>query len=398
MPVDAVFFFLCLTIAGAYFSNAVVSGASALVVLIWLVRLARGWRPRSSWPFWRPALAFLLASLLSAACSRDPARSFSKLHEAFLPLLLYAGLPSVRDEARALLLTRVTIVFAVAAALLGLFEFATQAEDARIQGSLGNWMTYSQVLLLAAPLLGARLLWLRRSRASLYEALALALLAAALLCSKTRGVWLGGLVAATLLLALRRPKWVLAMPLFVLAAYFLAPSSVQERVRSLFDRNNVTLVERTYMWRSGQAMLREHPLLGIGPAQVKALYPEYRLPDDPRQSPKPLGHLHSNPVQIAAERGLLGLAAWLWFWLALFRHAWRAFRAAPDERARARLAGVGASLFALQVAGLTEYNFGDSEVTTLATCLMLLLFVPDANAQESSQGPESAAQELASPG
>ena len=26
-----------------------------------------------------------------------------------------------------------------------------------------------------------------------------------------------------------------------------------------------------------------------------------------------MGHFHSNPMQIAVERGLLTLAAWLWF-------------------------------------------------------------------------------------
>ncbi|MFT4539460.1 MAG: O-antigen ligase [Planctomycetota bacterium] len=389
--VDPIFIFLCFTVAGAFFSNAVLQTASGLVVLLWLVRLLSGhrhafgrsdspwtgvsWPPRN-WPLWKPSLAFLLVSILSAAASADSGRSFSKLHEAFLPLLLFAALPSLASESRTSALIRLMSLCAFVAAGMGLYEFTGTVGDQRIQGSLGNWMTYSQVLLLAAPMIAARLLWCR-SKASPIELIVLLVILAAILCSKTRGVWLGGIAGAALLLLVWRPKWVLALPFVILAAYALAPQSVQDRAHSLFDKDNATIQERLYMWRAGCLMVEDRPLLGIGPGQVKALYPQYRLEDDPRTSKKVLGHLHSNPVQIAAELGLIGVSVWIWFWIAVAMGLWHRWREQASGVGRASIVGVSASLLALQVAGLTEYNFGDSEVTTLAFCILAMSFVSE---------------------
>jgi O-antigen ligase len=75
-------------------------------------------------------------------------------------------------------------------------------------------------------------------------------------------------------------------------------------------------------------------------------------------------HLHNNVLQIAAERGLPCLAWWLWWMAAAMGDALR------EARRRAWTAvGSFALLVAVMVAGLFEYNFGDSEI------LMLLLIV-----------------------
>ena len=60
---------------------------------------------------------------------------------------------------------------------------------------------------------------------------------------------------------------------------------------------------------SGMEMVRDFPLTGVGLDMVDRLYPLYRRDDAPRWR---VPHLHNNPVQIAAERGLPALAAYLW--------------------------------------------------------------------------------------
>jgi O-antigen ligase len=109
-------------------------------------------------------------------------------------------------------------------------------------------------------------------------------------------------------------------------------------------------------------MIRAHPLTGIGPTMVLRLYADYRG-DDAVEKINP--HLHNVPVQIAAERGLPALAAWLWFIVALARDLWPRLQ----HGNRFLPAAAIACLVALLTAGLFEYNFGDSEV------LMLFLIV-----------------------
>jgi hypothetical protein len=82
-------------------------------------------------------------------------------------------------------------------------------------------------------------------------------------------------------------------------------------------------------------------------------------------------------LQVAAERGLLGLAGWLAIWSLFFYHTWRLYGSLepPAGKARALVAGSLGSVVGFHVAGLFENNFGDSEVISLVYFLMALPFV-----------------------
>ena len=127
------------------------------------------------------------------------------------------------------------------------------------------------------------------------------------------------------------------------------------------------------MWRSGGAMLQERPLLGVGPGGVKREYPRFAVPEAVKQR---TGHLHNTPLQILVERGLLGLAAWLWIWVAFYvRAGTLLYRLGPDRReSRALIVGSLAAVTGFLVSGVSEYNFGDSEVVLVAWTLMALPF------------------------
>jgi O-antigen ligase len=78
-------------------------------------------------------------------------------------------------------------------------------------------------------------------------------------------------------------------------------------------------------------------------------------------------HFHSSPMQIAVERGLLTLAAWLWFLLAYFRVLIKLLRmtAEADWHVRALALGLGSAACAFLFGSLTDYNWGDSEVVMI---------------------------------
>ena len=103
------------------------------------------------------------------------------------------------------------------------------------------------------------------------------------------------------------------------------------------------------------------------------------------------GHLHSSPVEVAAERGLPALAVWLWIWVAFFRHAGRLVRRLrpdqPRERALtvASLAGVTGFL----VGGLFQHTFGDAQVVMLVYALMAFPFTIEQGLTTAPAAPES---------
>jgi O-antigen ligase len=144
--------------------------------------------------------------------------------------------------------------------------------------------------------------------------------------------------------------------------------------------------DRLYIWDAGWRMLRDAPLLGLGPGGVKLQYPAYRHPD---ARVKRTGHLHNNAVQVAAERGVLGLAAWLSIWIAFFVRAGRIYASLPRARtvSRALVAGSLAAVAGFLVAGVFEYNFGDSEVIALVWVVMAFPFVCAREASDEAGRP-----------
>ena len=189
------------------------------------------------------------------------------------------------------------------------------------------------------------------------SALAAAILTAALLASWSRGAWLGyGLSLAVMLVALPRRlsqglACALLLALFVAALWQagLLPESVVNRlttsaadlftisdVRGIsFTPANYAVVERLAHWQAAMGMARDHPFFGVGLGNYAQAYEEYRLIN----WEEPLGHAHNQYLNMLAETGLFGLAAYLAFWLVIFRLTWKTLRH-PDRFSRAAAIGL----------------------------------------------------------
>ena len=122
---------------------------------------------------------------------------------------------------------------------------------------------------------------------------------------------------------------------------------------------------------------------------MKIEYPAYK---DPAARRGGTSHLHSNFVQIAAERGLAGLAAWCAIWAVYFVKASRIYARLSPARVddRALVAGSLAAVAGFLVAGLFEYSFGDSEVISLVWVVAAFPFVVAREGSESSSSRDSA--------
>jgi O-antigen ligase len=201
-----------------------------------------------------------------------------------------------------------------------------------------------------------------------WSALVIPALAVAIALSFTRTAAVGACAAAALLFALKDFRLIAILP--VAAAIFIAvaPGKIAARYESTFDMNDPTVRDRVVMLHIGERMIRSHPIVGVGPNMVQRLYLGYSG-DDVVETVNP--HLHDVPLQIAAERGLPALAAWLWFIVIVVMDLGRRFHAG-DHRffAAAGLAAVAAML----AAGLFEYNFGDSEFLMLFLIVITLPF------------------------
>lgn len=353
-------------IAAIPLSIAAAQGLLALVSAAWIADLIWHRRMPSAPTIWVPLAWYSAITLVSAAFSLDPAASLVDCKQ----LALFVIVPLVYDSLRGRSIgLAVVLVLAAgcAAASVGLIQyerFNLNSVDLRPHGTLGHYMTFSGQLMLGGALALSHALFGDRLRPA--YGVAFAWIALALLVTFTRSAWLGTIAATIVLLWMRDRRWLIGVPLAAGVIYAFAPPNLETRMRTIVSVEDRTGHERVLLLQSGARMIRDHAWLGVGPNMVQHVYPRYRLPGviEPVTP-----HLHNNFVQIAAERGVPALCIWLWFVTRVIRNLVRVERT-PGQRALA--SGALAAMVALLVAGLFEYNAGDSEVLMLLLVLITL--------------------------
>ena len=373
-PADEWLFRLALaTSAMTLISISAAQVLLTLTLVAWLV--LRPTRPR--WPgYCLPLAVFMLTTLLSLVMSPDPSVGFGPVRKFVLFSMGILAATFIADERRLRQTIKVFIVVASVAALAAVVQFALQyevymstgnlADDptilARVTGFMGHWMTFSgeQMLVWCAvvPLLVSKKFgsyWIGA-----------AIVGSALVLSFTLNVWLGaaaGMVVAILYLSIRGFTRIL-VPIAIVVTVASIP--IIHRVSmSFFEGGFTPVTGRLEMLDVGARMIRDNPLFGVGPERVVAEFESYYRGEDLEDLYT--GHLHNNFVQIAAERGLLCLAALFWLLIRIGLDMTRGAMSTDSWRKWSAVSGLTV-LVAFVSAGLFEYNFGDSEV------LMLFLF------------------------
>ena len=377
MKVSADEWMFRLTLATAAATLISISASQILLTLTlaaWAILRPRG--PR--WPGYTvPMAAFMLATLLSLAMSPDPSVGAGPVRKFVLVSLGLLAATFVTTESRLRQTVKALVVVASVAALVGLIQFGFQyaefrstgdlADDpmvlARATGFMGHWMTFGggQMLVWSAalPLLMALKFGAFRIGAGL--------IGVGLIFGFTRSVWIGAFAAvavAAVYLPFRQIGRLL-IPVVIVA--ILASGFIVRRVSMSFMEGNFAPdTGRIEMAGVGVRMVRDHPFFGVGPERVVSEFEAYYRGEDIQNLY--IGHLHNNFLQIAAERGLICLIAFLWLFLRIGLDMVRGARSTDPVRKWASVAGLTVSMAFLS-AGLFEYNFGDSEV------LMLFLFL-----------------------
>lgn len=313
---------------------------------------------------------------------------------------------------------------ALSQAALGAYQFLRQAGPEafilpggfmRAYGTLEQPNPYAGYLGYTAPLaaslaLAALLLaWRKRSWRLLLLAIALAGvtggITAGILMSWSRGAWIG--LAAALVAVAGLRNWrtavgtagvILALALVValfgtawlpasisgrvadLGAYF----SVPDPARTEITDENFSVLERLAHWNAGLRMFDDAPWLGVGIGNYGVRYGRYPQP----HWYEPLGHAHNVFINFLAETGIIGLAAFLLFWLSIARFAARAGWRGENPWNRALALGVTGAWVYLTLHSLFDNLF----VQHLQLQLALLLAALQASALQAGDERAAAGQ------
>jgi O-antigen ligase len=361
----------------------------ALAAWVLLARRARR-IPALHAPLLAPIAVFAAWSLVAALASERPLESLY-LSKSLLNLAaLFVIVNALPDAATARRFATWLLIALAGLATLAVVQVAAcpgtgaaaptttlagefMRKCARARGFYSIYMTLGGVLAMALTAALPRLA--RMPAEAWWLGPAWAIGVAALGLTYVRGAWLGfaaGTVAAVA--GLGRRGLIAAVAVAVLVpALLVGLPGVGERFRTIGNAADDTTRDRLAMLEAGRRLGVENPVIGVGPGQLKHVYARVAPPEALRRS---TSHLHNTPLQILVERGIVGLAAWLWIFVAFLVRGTAILRRLPRGASvdRALVLGSLAAIVTFLIAGLFEYNFGDAEVLLVAMALMALPF------------------------
>ncbi|MFJ6576291.1 O-antigen ligase family protein [Streptomyces sp. NPDC091368] len=341
-------------------TGTVADAASGLLVLVCLVRVARG----GTRPLTRAAAVVLglpvLGVCLSAITSHDPAASLPGVARYMQIFVLVPGavLLMIRDRRDFAVVAWGLVAFALLQGAVGVAQYLTgtgasyQGEDIRAVGTFGATDVMGMATVVAYGLVVATGLALGSGpgRVRTAATACAGLLLVPLVLSFSRGAWIATVLALALQLLLagvRRAARVAlvagALGVVLVGGLGIGSEMVKERVTSITRVTaapDQSVTDRYTMWAAAGRMWRAEPVTGVG---LKG-FPRYR---DSNASlalssgsdtagagagfaRQPLLSPHNMYLLVLSEQGLVGFLALVGSWVALLVGALRRQRRGAD--------------------------------------------------------------------
>jgi O-antigen ligase len=339
----------------------------ALTLIAWLLRMAvKGQITVPRAPLMAPWLLWLGVMLLSWTQALSLGSALSETGKWLEMLAVYLVVTAIIKRRHLPWLLAAILAAGAAQAMLGLVQFLWRIGPEgflifdggylRAYGTFQQPNPYAGYLGLTLPLSFSLAVWgieslhprCREARLTwlwVSAAVATVLMLGAAYASQSRGAWLGiaaAMVAVAVASSRRAAAWfcglvATATLVGALGAAQLLPSTILQRFTDVLPvmqipniataevtDANFPLIERLAHWQAALDMWRDAPWLGVGIGNYPVVYPAYAV----GRWRDPLGHAHNIYLNIGAETGLVGLLAYVAFWLSVLWLAVRTIRLA----------------------------------------------------------------------
>lgn len=176
------------------------------------------------------------------------------------------------------------------------------------------------------------------------------ILLSALLFNLKRGPWMGVFFSLLILFGCHARKFIFP---FILVSV-LSVLSFSEIYYRLADSLQHFFIHggRNEIWQIGLDFITRYPLgIGYGNSPILRNFSDSIPPE--------LRHFHSNILNILVETGWIGCSAYIWWLYEIFSTMFRFSEKTPDI---ILIRSLVLALLSCQIAGIVEYNIGDSEV------------------------------------
>jgi O-antigen ligase len=332
------------------------------------------------WPFLLllAGVTFSWLNTLSLGASLVETIKWVEMLALYLLVVALLPAPHIKRVVAVILLT------GIAQAVLGLYQFFFKVgpegfllfggDFLRAYGTFAQPNPYGGYLGLILPLALSITIWgladfawsnrFKMFRPAFF-CLTLGLLLAALFATQSRSAWLGFAVAATTVFIIYNKKtaaivisiFVAGAIIFLVGAFDSGITGINTTYGIIIQRMaeagsiftitdistievtdaNFATVERLAHWQAAREMWRDNPWLGVGFGNYPVVYPAYAV----GRWLNPLGHAHNYLLNTGAETGLLGITAYLIFWIFTFGVLWQAVQRSHGFNKAVAVGGFG---------------------------------------------------------
>lgn len=342
-----------------------------ILVVVWLVRGARS----TSWP-WRatpldwPVLAFAGATVLSLLgfAGQVDQQLVGVLKALGGFLIFFIATQTLETKQDVWLLLGAVVASGLIQAVWLTYQVLSGgqvvSDTTRATGTVIDPNIFAGYLILLIPLVVAVGLSLRATWSLGATALAFIVLAVALVATLSRSGWLG-LSVATVGLAILLPKqrWKVILLVGGVGAALLSVGLVgpiAARLGPGTQGPSEILLSRWNVWTESAQIFIQHPIFGVGVMNLTNYLPSNSIPGT-----EILNDAHNIFLNMAAERGVIGLATFVFFVFMLFRTLRRVLPATTSKLEYAMVAGLLATFAGYFAHGLFEVSYYDYKVLLL---------------------------------
>ncbi|MFA5142623.1 MAG: O-antigen ligase family protein [Candidatus Omnitrophota bacterium] len=196
-----------------------------------------------------------------------------------------------------------------------------------------------------------------------------------LILTKVRGAWIAFVISFIILsvVKLKKAGWALLVVIVLLGLAYNG--------RNIMSRPSIN--DRSVMWNNGMTIFMRHPVIGNG---LNTFYDNYMKVREDKHKNIRGSYAHNCYLQMAADIGLAGLAAFLLFAIAVLASGFRALKAAGDPLCYSLILGISLGLIAFLV-----HSSGDTNLYSLPLAALFWLSSGILLAVVKISGPRSGA-------
>lgn len=277
-----------------------------------------------------PIILFGIIIIISTITSISPTGSFRDLviHLSGLGFL-FVMVNSIRDVEDFNVIVTMLVFSATLVALYGLYQYVVGVEieaawvdvennpdvKTRIYSVFGNPNILAEYLILTIPM-SVALFWQSKKlhKKILFLGTTL-IMTLALVLTLSRGGWIGFAVAALIFIVLVEKRILLSLIPLSVAAVYLLPQSIINRILSIGNLADSSNAYRIKIWDITLEIIKDNWISGVGFGHLP-----FKQTFETYIRTMPTYHAHNTYLQTAAEIGVPGLIAFLFFLFILFKY------------------------------------------------------------------------------